>query len=101
MAHLRKRLHDAVASPSRGPRFRDGDFDLDLTYLTQRLICCGQPEGGEAEALASMLYKYHGDGEQAGFLLVKLCKAPLPSERLAARTIDMGFMETWGLPLGG
>lgn len=84
-------------------RFKDGRFDLDLTYITPRCIAMGLPAEGleslarnRADEVAAFLHKYHGKGNT---LVVNLSEREYDYSLFENNVLEAGFPDHHAPPL--
>eukprot|EP01028_Stygiella_incarcerata_P001825 TRINITY_DN1339_c0_g1_i1.p1 TRINITY_DN1339_c0_g1~~TRINITY_DN1339_c0_g1_i1.p1 ORF type:complete len:366 (-),score=56.10 TRINITY_DN1339_c0_g1_i1:699-1796(-) len=83
-------------------RFRDSEFDLDLTYITPNLIAMAFPASGiqtlwrnPSSEVAAFLKKYHRDS----FLIVNLSEIPYDATVFEGRVVEFGFPDHHNPPI--
>ena len=84
-------------------RFQKDSFDLDLTYITPRVIAMGFPgEGLEGawrnslDEVSRFFYFYYGVGN---FLIINLSERSYNYSRLSDSVLEMGFPDLHTCPL--
>jgi hypothetical protein len=95
---LREKIRSAVSTGKEGNRFRDGDFDLPLTYIANRILLlrCPGPkklvtsQKGFYDETAAMLKRYHLDS----YLLLDFVSADRPTghQELDQRLLQYGHL---------
>src|SRR3989338_174000 len=100
MASIKTKIRSAVSADRC--RFRDGAFDLDLTYITSNVIAMAMPADGleaawrnHVEDVAAMLTKYHG----SQFLIINLSEKAYNYSHFANQILEYGFPDHFNPPL--
>ena len=100
MTSLTVKIRSAVSADRS--RFRDGEFDLDLTYITSHVIAMAMPADGLEAAwrnhiddVARMLTKYHG----SDFLIINLSEKAYNYNLFANQILEYGFPDHFNPPL--
>eukprot|EP01120_Amphizonella_sp_Union-15-10_P011593 TRINITY_DN4958_c0_g1_i1.p1 TRINITY_DN4958_c0_g1~~TRINITY_DN4958_c0_g1_i1.p1 ORF type:complete len:136 (+),score=4.91 TRINITY_DN4958_c0_g1_i1:60-467(+) len=83
-------------------RFKDGHFDLDLTYIRPNIIAMGYPASGveatyrnSLTSVAEMLNTKHPDS----YLVFNLSERPYDSTLLNGKVLDIGFPDHHAPPI--
>lgn len=83
-------------------RYKEGDFDLDLTYITPRCIAMSFPASGveaiyrnDANDVAAMLQEKHGEA----FMIINVAEKSYPSDGLKNQVLDFGWPDHMAPPI--
>ena len=83
-------------------RFKDDKFDLDLTYITDRVIAMGLPATGfessfrnDADDVAKMLTQYHGNN----FMIFNLSEKAYDYDLFKNHVMEIGWPDHHAPPL--
>jgi len=100
MNFLANKIKHAV-SQNRN-RYVDGDYDLDLTYITNRIIAMGFPGDGlkglyrnDSQAIAQFLGKYH----HGRFMIFNLSQLTYGEDKFENNVMSMGWPDNHNPPL--
>lgn len=91
-----------ISKHQRKARFIDESFDLDLTYITDRIIAMSFPATGieatyrnKLEDVAAMLKEKHGDN----FLIINCAEKSYETDNLCNQVLDFGWPDHMAAPL--
>lgn len=83
-----------VSMHQKKARFKDESFDLDLTYITDRIIAMSFPATGleamyrnKLDDVAAMLKEKHGDN----FMIINCAEKSYDSSNLCDQVLDFGW----------
>lgn len=86
----------------RKVRYKDGDYDLDLTYITPRIIAMSFPASGveaiyrnNADDVAAMLKEKHGEA----FMIINVAEKSYHSDGLKNQVLDFGWPDHMAPPI--
>lgn len=91
-----------VSMHQKKARFKDESFDLDLTYITDRIIAMSFPATGleamyrnKLDDVAAMLKEKHGDK----FMIINCAEKSYDSTNLCDQVLDFGWPDHMAAPL--
>jgi protein-tyrosine phosphatase len=97
---VRRKIRTAVSADRQ--RFKDGQFNLDLTYITRNVIAMAIPAGGweanwrnHIDDVSKMLTKYHG----MDFMIFNLSEKTYTYEKFNNQILEFGFPDHFNPPL--
>jgi phosphatidylinositol-3,4,5-trisphosphate 3-phosphatase and dual-specificity protein phosphatase PTEN len=97
MKTLQKKIQTTVSQDRH--RFKDGKYDLDLTYVTQRVIAMAMPTKGFStawrngvEEVSAMLHDYHGHN----FMIWNLCEYSYDYAKFDHQVFEFTFPGMFG-----
>jgi protein-tyrosine phosphatase len=100
--HVRTRLRNLVSKEKR--RFKDHRYDLDLTYITEKIIAMGFPSTGSEASYrncAGDIYDFFEDRHKDHYKFYNLCsERAYPPEKYHGRVAHFPFDDHNPPPLG-
>lgn len=91
-----------TAVSGRRNRYRDGEFDLDLTYITPRLIAMGYPATALEGVIRNNIQdvsKYLNKGHKDCYMIFNLSERHYDNSLFCHRVVELGFPDHHSPPV--